>query len=107
MNMVAIDHWGPYLWGFIHTITVIDEYDNVQQNKHVMEKLRAIQNVIPCPTCVHKYQSSLKQLDLIDVREPMRLFYWSVDLHNTVNARLGKPLWSYEKALQKWTKKQR
>jgi hypothetical protein len=105
MNTVAISHWGPYLWGFIHTISVVDEYDNVQQNMHVMAKLRAVKDVIPCPSCVQKYEEFLKQFDFVDVRDPLRLFYWSVDLHNDVNAKLGKPLWSYRQALLKWTKR--
>ena len=105
-HYVANSHWGSFLWGFIHTITVVDSFDNVQENMRRIEKLKRIEGIIPCSACVPKYASFVKKLDMIDVREPLGLFYWGVDLHNDVNAKLGKPLWSYEKALKKWTEKQ-
>jgi hypothetical protein len=32
------------------------------------------------------------------------LFRWSVDFHNRVNTKLGKPVVTYEEALEKWTR---
>lgn len=97
-------HWGPYLWGFIHNVSIIDGGNIVDQTRHIISILTALKNVIPCPICVSKYESHLKKLQYVDLREPMVLFYWSVDLHNEVNTKLGKGLLSYSKALQIWTK---
>lgn len=98
-------HWGPHLWGFIHTITVIDFDDNFEFHRNIVENLRGIYNVFPCPTCKELYKIFLQKLDLLDLREPMVLFYWSVDLHNAVNTKLRKPLWSYERATAEWCTK--
>jgi hypothetical protein len=95
-------HWGAGLWAFIHTISVIDHQENVETNKAMIEKLRAILFVLPCPKCKGLYLQYLTKLDLIDIRAPIALFYWSVDLHNAVNAKLGKPLWSYDMAKNTW-----
>ena len=95
-------HWGNHLWGFIHTISIIDYENNVLFNQNAIDNLHAIYNVFPCPKCKSMYAAFLQRLQFIDLREPMTLFFWSVDLHNAVNAKLGKPLWSYEKAIERW-----
>lgn len=95
-------HWGPYLWGFIHTITVIDFQNNVEFHNNIVSNLKGVYNIFPCPACKELYKTYLQKLDLIDIREPMVLFYWSVDLHNAVNTKLRKPLWSYERAIAEW-----
>ena len=95
-------HWGNHLWGFIHTVCIIDYNDNYETNLTVLTCLQNLLPVIPCPKCKREYAEYLKKLPLLDLREPMILFYWSVDLHNAVNAKLGKPLWSYERAKAEW-----
>lgn len=95
-------HWGPYMWSFIHTITVNDFENNFDFHTNIIENLKGIYNTFPCPTCKALYKTYLDKLDLIDLREPMVLFDWSVELHNAVNAKLGKPLWSRERAIAEW-----
>lgn len=103
-------HWGTHLWAFIHTVCVVDYTTTVQAtqdvnqvtNRHVYDCLINLQSVIPCPRCQTEYLAHLKRLPLLDLREPMVLFYWSVDLHNSVNNKLDKPLWSYERATKQW-----
>ena len=95
-------HWGNHLWGFIHSITVIDYENNVNYNKKSIDILRNIIYIFPCPKCKDMYQSYLNKLELLDVRKPMTLFYWSIDLHNAVNVKLNKPTWSYDRAKEKW-----
>lgn len=99
------DHWGPHLWGFIHSITIIDYESNETYNKNIREVLRELRDCFPCPTCKETYKKYIDKLDLLDMRHPMVLFKWSVDLHNEVNRKLNKPEWAYEMALMKWSKK--
>lgn len=99
--------WGPYLWGFIHTITIID-FDCEQNQKHnsnVLDVLNGLQNCIPCLKCKTKYIKQLELLQDVNLDERMVLFRWSVDLHNEVNKKLNKEEMSYEKALETWSKK--
>ena len=35
----------------------------------------------------------------------MVLFYWTVDLHNSVNSKLGKQQFTYQQALNIWCNK--
>ena len=104
MKFIPKDHWGIHLWGFIHTITIIDYDkidDNILRNKHAIVVLKELKDCIPCPTCHDTYKEMLEKLDQIDLERPLGLFYWSVDLHNIVNNKLNKPTWTYEKALLK------
>jgi hypothetical protein len=104
MKFRSKDHWGPYLWGFIHTITIIDYERNDTYNKNIRDVLRELKDCFPCPTCKDKYIDYLSKLDNLDLSKPMVLFRWSVDLHNAVNIKLNKPQWTYEMALMKWSK---
>lgn len=48
--------------------------------------------LIPCPVCREHYKKHLQKLPLsphLDRRDD--LFRWTVELHNEVNATLGKP----------------
>ena len=96
-------HWGPYLWCFIHTITISDGNNNLEYNTHVKKILQSLVHIIPCPTCVQTYKEHLIILNEKDLSRPMTLFYWSVDLHNLVNTKLNKTPLSYDKALAIWT----
>jgi hypothetical protein len=85
-------HWGPSLWAFIHIVTVNKEY-------RALEVVRSIGPVMPCQLCRYEYDKSISELD-----GSSDLFRWSVDFHNTVNVKLGKPKFTYEQALEKWTR---
>jgi hypothetical protein len=94
-------HWGSGLWKFIHSITIVDS-DNTEYiyntHKHIINILHNIVNIFPCSLCIAKYKEHLQKLDKLDLTQSMVLFYWSVDLHNDVNKKLNKPMWSYESA---------
>jgi hypothetical protein len=98
------DHWGPYLWGFIHTISIIDYENSETYNKNIKDVLKELKDCFPCPTCKDTYKNYLDKLENVNIKEPMVLFRWSVDLHNEVNKKLNKPGWTYEMALMKWCK---
>jgi len=85
-------HWGSSLWAFIHIVTVNKEY-------RALEVVRSIGPVMPCQLCRYEYDKSISELD-----GSSDLFRWSVDFHNTVNTKLGKPIVTYEQALEKWTR---
>jgi hypothetical protein len=95
-------NWGQHLWAFIHTITIIDFEDNQRFTTEIIENLKGISKVIPCKHCVELYETHLKLLDNIDTTQSMILFEWSVDLHNEVNIKVGKPIITYRKALELW-----
>lgn len=105
MSFRPKDDWGPYLWAFIHTITIIDlGQDNIKHNSNALDVLYGLQNCIPCLKCKDKYVKQLEKLADVNLDERMVLFRWSVDLHNEVNKKLNKEQISYETALEMWSK---
>lgn len=81
--------WGPSFWKTLHYACM---YDTVTP-----EFVVSFANALPCAECrVHFHQ--------ILVATPFpgneKNFEWSVDVHNQVNARLGKPTISVEKATE-------
>jgi len=104
MSFRQKDHWGTYLWGFIHTISIVDMEHNLDYNKSALAQLKGLVNSIPCEKCKMHYKQDLEILDTLDLNQKMVLFYWSVDLHNKINKKLNKMEWTYKMALEKWTR---
>jgi hypothetical protein len=104
MPLRSKHHWGSHLWGFIHTITIVDynNKDNKKTNEHILNILYSLTNILPCPTCANGYKNFLERLTYLDLSQPMVLFYWSVDLHNYVNSKLNKQQLTYDQAISKW-----
>ena len=84
-------HWGNFLWGFIHTISLTNETKSI-------EILKNINFVIPCDACKEMYMDNVILLEDLDLTKNLALFEWSVDLHNKVNSKLNKPMISYDQA---------
>ena len=97
--------WGPVIWNFIHTISIIDFVDNEMYVNEVKKYLQSVFNILPCKHCCETYKIWIDKLDTIDMNERMVLFKWSVDLHNEVNQKLNKETWSYEQAVERWCNK--
>ncbi len=104
MRYRSKSHWGSHLWGFIHSISIIDFENNESYNNNVKDILKELKDSLPCPKCKDTYKKYLERLEAIDSSKSMVLFNWSVDLHNEVNRKLNKLEWTYEMALMKWTK---
>jgi hypothetical protein len=85
-------HWGPKLWSFIHVTCL---YSN---NATARKVLYGVLNVLPCDQCQTHYRMYLSS-----VPPSGDLFKWSVDCHNWINIRLGKPVFSYDQALRKYS----
>ena len=92
--------WGRYLWGYIHTICVIDTEDMKTNVDLCIRRLYSLKELIPCETCFKEFYRALEKLDEIDIYKPMEMFRWSWRVHNTVNNKLGKPEIEYEDALE-------
>lgn len=99
--------WGPLFWQLLHALA---ERAGLQRDAFVQEDelrdwlrfLTAVGDVIPCPNCREHYAewiqahplTQLKTLPYTSLREWIRR--WLFDLHNSINERNGKPLFSYD-----------
>jgi len=97
--------WGPVIWNFIHTISIIDFLENEMYVNEVKKYLQSVFNILPCKHCCETYKIWIDKLDTIDINERMVLFKWSVDLHNEVNQKLNKQTLTYEQAVEIWCNK--
>jgi Erv1 / Alr family len=95
---VAPEIWGPNLWGTLHLLCLAG---TITPNF-----VQEFAKVIPCPMCAGHFAEVLKENPFPDSDDPLVLFRWSVHIHNLVNARLGKPIFSPEQAMERWTTKQ-
>ncbi len=102
-------HWGTFLWGLIHTTSIVDfEMPEVQERVtlQALETLRSVASCIPCKACSNHYleyvNRFLEQDD--NVKKRMALFEYMVEFHNQVNRKLNKPEMTLEQAKEEWTR---
>ena len=96
--------WGPHLWFSLHTISfnypISPSNNDMKDYKNFFINL---ENVIPCSVCKKNYIRHLKEHpinDYLDNRK--KLVYWVIDMHNMVNAEIGKKILSYEYVIKKY-----
>lgn len=94
---VSPDVWGPILWGAIH-ITCL-------AGTATPQFVNAFADALPCPACSGHFKKLLEEFPFPETSDPLILFEWSVNAHNQVNARIGKPVITMEQALERWTMK--
>lgn len=109
--ILSKNHWGPFIWGYLHTISVFCEKNVSSEDFLKIKKmLKNVQDVIPCTPCEIEYKKflpSLKKITYGDYLEDnMILFKWTFLVHNKVNLRIKKKTVTYEQALKQWTKKE-
>lgn len=95
--------WGPVLWKSLHKITfTYPENPSIAHRKTMHEYMLRFAQVLPCKTCsVHFLQlvnDTIPNYEAHALDGPRELSRWGVDVHNDVNARLGKPIYTYEQA---------
>lgn len=85
--------WGPFFWHTIHIVALgYPKSPSYSDKKAAKEFYESLVFLIPCPVCREHYATHLQKSPLVphlDRRED--LFKWTVQLHNEVNASLGKP----------------
>lgn len=99
--------WGKYAWAFIHLMVL--EYPlnpNDDDKKHYRSFFNDLQYVLPCDKCKYNMKKHLKKYPLSDTVMANRnnLVRWTIELHNIVNYHTGKPMLSYDDALNKINK---
>ena len=79
-------------WHTMHVTALSYPSDpNYAQKRAAKEFYESLAQLIPCPICREHYQTHLQKLPIsphLDRRDD--LFRWTVELHNEVNAILGK-----------------
>jgi hypothetical protein len=97
--------WGTPAWNFLHALTF--EYPDdpsYQTIQNMSAYITAFSDILPCDKCKQHFKQLL-------IKFPPRLdsqvhfFQWAVDIHNQVNKKLGKKIWTYQDVLNKRSNK--
>jgi hypothetical protein len=96
--------WGSHLWFSLHTITFTYPLKPTHNEKIEFRNFfLALQNVIPCSVCKRNYKRHLQEKPIEPHLESRKdLVYWLIDIHNMVNAEIGKKILPYETVIKKY-----
>jgi hypothetical protein len=96
---------GPPLWRSLHAITfAYPETATTEQSQSAVAFFDALVPLFPCDKCRPHLAAELQRHPVKDVAGGRDAFArWLVDLHNRVNARLGKPQWTFEAAAAEYS----
>ena len=93
--------WGPLQWGALHQMSRGYPIANptVEERAAFVAYVTALVHLLPCKFCSTHWVDALGTLtpDVTDSRAGV--MKWCIDVHNAVNARLGKPVLTYPQAL--------
>lgn len=93
---VATEVWGPKAWGFLHAVAFrYPDPPKPQDRKAMHALLQSLGRLLPCKKCRAHYVEYLAANGVTSPEAPLfadreALARWLVDLHNSVNRRLGK-----------------
>jgi hypothetical protein len=94
--------WGPLFWHTIHIVALgYPENPSYAHKKAAKEFFDSLAFLIPCDVCRKHYvqNTAIKPVtQYLDRRQD--LLKWTIDLHNTVNASLHKPIFSEAEVIQ-------
>eukprot|EP00439_Symbiodinium_sp_Y106_P086081 s39_g31.t1 len=93
--------WGPPLWFFLHSMTLaLPDPVPPEQQAQVKSFVLSLREVLPCHICAHHWRQQLEE-DPIEPHLSNRtaLVDWMIGMHNQVNKRNGRRIFTREEAL--------
>ena len=93
--------WGPRLWFILHLGSrYYDENPNPTKQTRMINFIKGIPSILPCETCCEHCNYFVTNNPYLPeiVKTRVSLFNFFVDMHNYVNKRHGKRIFSYEEA---------
>lgn len=90
--------WGPIFWTTMHIVSLGYPSKPTDADKAgVIAFYNSLSTTIPCPICKTHYKVFLEKTPVESVVEDRNaLIHWVFDLHNDVNAQLGKRRISFQ-----------
>lgn len=97
--------WGNPGWTFLHTITFqYPESPTDLDKQKYYTFFNSLKNVLPCPTCKEHYNENFENIPIrLESRED--LIEWLIDIHNEVNKKNNKRIYTYKEVYDIYNKK--
>lgn len=95
-------NWGPSSWKILHVLAyTYPEIANYETQVNIEKFIASFSELLPCNSCKDDFK---KYVQKYPVKSKTResLIQWTVDLHNSVNKKLGKKLLTYDEAKKVW-----
>ena len=94
--------WGPFFWKTFHYVCLgYPDVPSDSDKKKYADWLNNFHYIIPCEQCSVSFKKIQQAYpfkgDILSCRQ--KIYAHSVFLHNKVNAKLGKPVFSDKRAL--------
>ena len=97
------DVWGPHGWKFLHFVALGYPKNPTEEDKiNYKTFFMLVPSILPCSICSSHFAENLKKHPITDeiLKDRIKLFNWSVDMHNEVNIINGKETVDYDSALK-------
>ncbi len=96
--------WGPPGWIFLHTVTFqYPENPTDLDKQKYYTFFNSLKNVLPCPNCREHYHENFENIPIrLESRE--ELIEWLIDIHNEVNKKNNKRIYTYKEVYDKYNK---
>ncbi len=90
--------WGPHFWNVLNILALTyPEKPDVQDQNNMTAFITSLSNVLPCDKCKVHFKKNLEKFPLSQaLTSRNNLIKWVIDVHNEVNQRNGKRIYSYE-----------
>jgi hypothetical protein len=103
-SVLARFTWSGTFWSFVHTITLhpLIFYNDVSSIVDTLERLEVF---IPCSACKQHFKEFKEQnraMTYFEDDNHLGLFRWTVELHNSINDKLGKRIMTFQEAIDTW-----
>jgi len=97
--------WGPSGWLFMHSISFqYPENPKEEDKNNYRVFFESLKNTIPCPKCREHYSENLKQ-NPIQLNSRDELIQWVIDIHNAVNEKNSKKIYSRQEVEKLYSSK--
>ena len=93
---------GRATWTFLHTMAAFyPEQADPEMQKNMSKFIETFSEIYPCQVCAAELRIEL-ETNKPKVNSRTDFSQWLCNLHNSVNARLGKPEFDCSKVFQRW-----
>ena len=89
--------WGNNIWYLFHSLAhkIREEKFEVHKNNLIFI-IKTVCNTLPCPECSKDATAMLNKVDFNNIKNKNDFKMFLFNFHNAINAKLNKPMFSYE-----------